>query len=81
MFQFSKKLEYLCSGWFFIQSIFADRNNSFQQKYLDLLNNLHPFQEGGIVKKIEWINFSTNQNAEKLEFTIESSVLIYCNYL
>ena len=32
LFQLSKKTEYLCSVWFFIQAIFTDQNNNFQQK-------------------------------------------------
>ena len=37
LFRLSKKTEYLCSVWFFIQSIFADQNNSFQQIFFTLL--------------------------------------------
>ena len=33
------------------------------------------------VKLVKIVDFSTNQNATKLEFSIESSVLIYCFYL
>ena len=41
---------------------------------LDLLNNIDPFQErGDIVKYIKMVDFSTNQNAAKVEFSIESS--------
>ena len=40
---------------------------------IDLLNNLHPFQEGEgeIVQYIKMVDFSTNQNAAKLEFSIK----------
>ena len=46
---------------------------------MDLLNKFLPFQERGkIVKWIKMVDFSTNQNAANFEFSIESSLLIYC---
>ena len=41
LFRISKRTKYLCSVWFFIQSIFADRNNSFQQNFYAVLKIFH----------------------------------------